>query len=263
MKVVSWNVASVRARMDTLNRFLSEYEPDVVLLQEIKATDETFPFFDFKTAGYHSVICGQKSYNGVAILSKTPLKDIKTTLPHLDESEPKQARFIEAVLSDDTHLICVYVPNGNPPANNPFDTSRLDYKLRWIESLNTYIQSLLQDNKSIILGGDFNVIAKDGDVYNPELYRNNALMVPVVREKFNQLSSLSLTNVIRHFHPEEHYYSFWDFMGGAYPRNLGMLLDYFFVSYDIAQGLTDGGVYKEVRGWNKTSDHAPIWFEFD
>ena len=105
--------------------------------------------------------------------------------------------------------------------------------------------------------------AKDGDVYNPELYRNNALMVPVVREKFNQLSSLSLTNVIRHFHPEEHYYSFWDFMGGAYPRNLGMLLDYFFVSYDIAKGLTDGGVYKEVRGWNKTSDHAPIWFEFD
>ncbi|MBR5130430.1 MAG: exodeoxyribonuclease III [Alphaproteobacteria bacterium] len=263
MKVISWNVASVRARIDTLNRFLLEYEPDIVLLQEIKATDETFPFFDFKTAGYHSIICGQKSYNGVAILSKEPIKKTQTTLPNFDEPEPQQARFIEAVLSDDTHLICVYVPNGNPPANNPSDTSRLDYKLRWMEALNSYIQSLLKDNKSIILGGDFNVIVKDSDVYSPNLYRNNALMVPAVREKFNELSALPLTNVIRHFHPEEHYYSFWDFMGGAYPRNLGMLLDYFFVSYNIAKGLTDGGVYKEVRGWNKTSDHAPIWFEFD
>ena len=262
MKIVSWNVASVRARMETLTRFLSEYEPDVVLLQEIKATDETFPFFDFQVAGYQSVICGQKSYNGVAILSKIPIKRVQTNLPNLNETDP-QARFIEAVLSDDTHVICVYVPNGNPPANNPSDTSRLDYKLKWMSTLNIYIQSLLKDNKSIILGGDFNVIVKDSDVYNPELYRNNALMIPSVREKFYELSTLPLTNVIRYFHPEEHYYSFWDFMGGAYPRNLGMLLDYLFVSYDIAQGLTDGGVYKEVRGWNKTSDHAPIWLEFD
>lgn len=262
MKIVSWNVASVRARMTVLNRFLSEYAPDIMLLQEIKATDETFPFFDMQVAGYKSVICGQKSYNGVAILSKVPIKRVQTGLPNLTEIDV-QARFIEAVLSDDTHIICVYVPNGNPPANDIFDTSRLDYKLRWIEALNRYIQSLLKDKKSVILGGDFNVIVKDSDVYNPGLYRNNALMVPSVREKFNQLSALPLTNVIRYFHPEEHYYSFWDFTSGAYPRNLGMLLDYFFVSYNIAKGLTDGGVYKEVRGWEKTSDHAPIWFEFD
>lgn len=262
MKIVSWNVASVRARMEPLGRFLSEYAPDIVLLQEIKATDETFPFFDFQLAGYTSVICGQKSYNGVAILSKFPIKRVQTHLPTLTEADP-QARFIEAVLSDDTHIICVYIPNGNPPANNPLDTSRLEYKLRWMEALKCYIQSLLKDKKSVILGGDFNVIVQDSDVYNPDLYRNNALMVPPVREKFNQLSALPLTNVIRHFHPEDHYYSFWDFMGGAYSRNLGMLLDYFFVSYDIAKGLTNGGVYKEVRGWPKTSDHAPIWFEFD
>lgn len=262
MKIVSWNVASVRARMDTLNRFLSEYNPDIVFLQEIKSTDETFPFFDFQVAGYQSVICGQKSYNGVAILSKVPIKKIQTTLPGFNETNP-QARFIQAVLSNDTHLICVYVPNGNPPSNNPFDTSRLDYKLCWMEALNTYIQSLLQDKKSVILGGDFNVIVKDSDVYNPDLYRHNALMVPEVREKFNNLSALPLTNVIRHFHPEEHYYSFWDFMGGAYLCNFGMLLDYFFVSHDITKVLTGGGIYQEVRGWNKTSDHAPIWFEFD
>lgn len=262
MKIVSWNVASVRARMDTLNRFIQEKKPDIFLLQEIKATDETFPFFDLQIQGYQSVICGQKSYNGVAILSKLPIKEVRTTLPDFEESN-QQARFIEAVLSDDTHIICVYVPNGNPPANNPSDMSRLEYKLKWMDALNTYIQSLLQNKKSIILGGDFNVIVKDSDVYNPDLYRNNALMVPTVREKFNQLSALPLTNIIRHFHPEEHYYSFWDFMGGAYPRNLGMLLDYFFVSYDIAKNLTNGGVYKEVRGWEKTSDHAPIWFEFD
>lgn len=262
MKIVSWNVASVRARMETLTRFLSEYDPDIVLLQEIKATDETFPFFDFNILGYQSIINGQKSYNGVAILSKAPLKDIKTTLPNLSEETP-QARYIEAVLPDETHIICVYAPNGNPPANNVFDTSRLEYKLKWFDALIEHVTQLKLQKKSIILGGDFNVIVKDSDVFNPDLYRNNALMVPTVREKFNTLSALGLTNTIRHFHPEEHYYSFWDFTALSYKRNLGMLLDYFFVSYDIAKGLTASGVYKKVRGWDKTSDHAPIWFEFD
>lgn len=261
MKIVSWNVASVRARWPVLHRFFTQYNPDVVLLQEIKATDTTFPFFAFQTLGYQAIICGQKSYNGVAILSKMPLKNVKTTLPNFD-GEP-QARYIEACLFDNTHVICVYAPNGNPPVTNPSDTSKLDYKLKWFDALTMHIKSLTEQKKSIILGGDFNVIVKDSDVFNPDLYRNNALMVPIVREKFSQLSSLALTNVIRYFHPQDHYYSFWDFTMNAYKRNLGMLLDYFFVTHDIVQSLRDGGVYQEVRGWEKTSDHAPIWFEFD
>ena len=262
MKIISWNVASVRARMDALTQLLNTYHPDIVLLQEIKATDDTFPFFDLKMMGYNSVICGQKSYNGVAILSKLPLKNVKTNLPDLDLNPP-QARFIDAELPDGTHIICIYAPNGNPPANNPADTSRLQDKIKWFRALTAYLKTLTDTKTNVIIGGDFNVIVKDSDVYNPDLYRTNALMVPAVRECFANLSALPLTNVMRYFHPEEHYYSFWDFIGNAYRNNFGMLLDYFFVSYPIARELTDGGVLKEVRGWDKTSDHAPIWFEFD
>lgn len=259
MKIVSWNVASVRARMPALVKFLQTYQPDVVLLQEIKTMENDFPFFDLKIEGYYAYIAGQKSYNGVAILSKEPLKDIKIVLPGFTEQGESQARFIEGTGADGTHVICVYVPNGNAPQKDPADTSRLTYKLAWIKALTIHINTLLYNKTPLIIGGDFNVIERDTDVYNPEAYRTNALMVPPVRAAFAELTTLSLTNLIRFRHPEPHFYSFWDFQMGAFAKDWGMLLDHLFVSSDLTVRLIDAGVYKEVRGWDKTSDHAPIW----
>lgn len=260
MKIISWNVASIRARMSALERVLATYAPDIVLLQETKATEDTFPFFDLKIAGYNAYIAGQKSYNGVAILSKEPLKDVQVTLPDLSE-EPTQARFIEGVLPNGIHIISVYVPNGNPPQNDSADQTRLAYKLKWMEALNQYTAHLIRQNQPLILGGDFNVIERDTDVYKPEAYRTNALMVEPVRTHFAALSGLALTNVIRKFNPQEHTYSFWDFQRGAWYKNNGMLLDYLFVSDNLSERVQNAGIYKEVRGWDKTSDHAPIWCE--
>ena len=255
-KIISWNVASIRARLPALIKLLNEQNPDIVLLQEIKAEENNFPFFDLKVAGYNSVICGQKSYNGVAILSKEPLKNV---VSELFVEEVPQARFIEAETPSGDIVISVYVPNGNPPEKDPFDKSRLTYKLKWMQALNTHIKSLLDSGKKVILGGDFNVIERDTDVYNPESYRDNALMLPEVREQYTALLNLSIINAIRFKNSEPHTYSFWDFQMGAWPRNLGMLLDAIFVNEHRKEAIDSAGVYKDVRGWEKTSDHAPVY----
>lgn len=255
-KIISWNVASVRARLSVLMKLLEQEQPDIVFLQEIKAEEESFPFFDLKTIGYDAVISGQKSYNGVAILSKEKLVNVNTKL--LDEDIP-QARFIQAETPNGLTLISVYVPNGNPPEKDPTDKTKLAYKLKWMSALNQHIKDLLAQGKKIVLGGDFNVIERDTDVYNPEPYRTNALMLPEVREKYAELLALPITNAIRLKNPEPHTYSFWDFQMGAWPRNLGMLLDALFINEECVQNIEDAGVYKDVRGWEKTSDHAPIF----
>lgn len=258
MKLISWNVASIRARMPALTKLLVEQNPDIVLIQETKTMDKDFPFFDLQIAGYNCYIAPQKSFNGVAILSKEPLKNVNIVLPNFTESGEPQARFIEGDLQNGTRIICVYVPNGNPPANNPEDTTRLAYKLDWMKALTAHLDSVLKRGVPVILGGDFNVLALDTDVYNPEAYRNNALMVPSVRAAFKDLSTLPLTNATRVQNPEPHTYSFWDFQMGAWPKNWGMLLDYFFVSETLAKRLESAPIYKDVRGWEKTSDHVPI-----
>ena len=257
-QIISWNVASIRPRMPVLTRFLQENNPEIVLLQEIKATEETFPFFDLRLLGYSAVISGQKSYNGVAILSKQPLKDILYELPGAPKSETAQARFIQATLPDDTVIICVYVPNGTAPINDPMDTLRLEYKLKWMRALTDYAKKLICEGRQLLIGGDFNVIERDDDVYNPTVYRNGALMVPPVREAFSKLNELPLQNVIRSFNPEPHTYSFWDFNGGSWPRNNGILLDFFLATEKLATRITSAKIYREVRGWDKPSDHAPI-----
>lgn len=261
MKIMSWNVASIRARLGALTQVLNTWNPDIVMLQEIKATHDQFPFMDVKSLGYNAYISGQKAYNGVALLSKEPLNDLITALPGLQEDDDPQARFIEAQTPTGIHVICVYVPNGNPPMKDPADASRLAYKLKWMAALTAHVQGLLDDGKSVVLGGDFNVIERDGDVYNPESYRDNALMVPPVRARFADLNALALHNCIRALHPQDGLYSFWDFQMGAWKRNLGMLLDHLLVSDDLKARVVDAGVLKEVRGWEKTSDHVPIWCE--
>jgi len=252
-KIISWNVASVRARLPALLTFLEQEKPDIVLLQEIKATDETFPFFDFQLAGYRAIISGQKSYNGVAILSK---KSLDHPVYHLSGFED-QARFIQADIGDLT-VISVYVPNGNPPEKDPADTSRLRYKLAWFQAFEQQVSRLLSQGKCLIVGGDFNVIERDTDVYNPEIFRSSALMVSEVREAYQLLQKNGLSNMIRQFYPEPHTYTFWDFQGGAWPKNNGILLDAFWVSEQVKPLVAQAEIYRDIRGWAGTSDHVPI-----
>ncbi len=263
MQILSWNVASIRARMPVLLRVLADRQPDIVFLQEIKATPETFPFAALKVAGYGAVISGQKSYNGVAILGRDGmLNDVSvlTDLPGAPASDTPQARFVQ-VRQGDTVFISVYVPNGNPPMNNPADGSRLHYKLAWLDALTAHVGGLIAAGQKVVFGGDFNVIERDTDVYNPDTYRDNALMVPAVREKYAALTALPVENAVRRFHPEPHTYSFWDFQMGAWRRNFGMLLDAIFVSDNLRATVTAAGIEKQVRGYEKTSDHVPVWCE--
>lgn len=259
MQIISWNVASIRARLNLIRDLLINKSPDVLFLQEIKATEETFPYDYFLRLGYRSIISGQKSYNGVAILTKLPVVEPLTNLPTLNtENEEPEARFVQCIYKG-IRLISVYVPNGNPPEKNPEDTSRLIYKLKWMEALTTYLKNLSALKAPFIIGGDFNVIEKDFDVYNPNAYRENALMLPSVRESFAKLNALPITNTLRHLNKEPHIYSFWDFQYGAWPKNLGMLLDHIFVSNPLELSLTSSGIYKDIRAKEKPSDHAPVF----
>ena len=253
-KIISWNVASIRARMETLLTLLEKEKPDIVFLQEIKTEEDKFPFFELKSAGYESVISGQKAWNGVAVLSKEPITLKSVALKGFED----QARFVEAVQPDGTHLISVYVPNGQAPANNPTDTSRLEYKLKWLGALKEYLQEI----EKYIIGGDFNVIEQDKDVYNPALFENSVLMIPPVRQAFRELLSLPVENPMRQYHPEDKFYTFWDFQGGAWPRNHGIFLDYIFLSSDYFKEKTIcADVLKEYRACEKPSDHAPIFIQ--
>ena len=190
--------------METLKTLLTQENPDIVFLQEIKTEEEKFPYLELKSLGYNSVVCGQKAWNGVAILSKEPVSFVSSALDGFSD----QARFIDALLDDGTHLISVYVPNGQAPAKDPEDTSRLEYKLRWMNELHKYLSTV----DRYIIGGDFNVIYTDNDVYNPESFLNSALMLPSVKDVFTKILSLPLENPLREFHLNEKFYTFWDFV---------------------------------------------------
>ena len=258
MQIISWNVASIRARLPLLTTLLSEKKPDILFLQEIKALPATFPFNDIEASGYHAYISGQKGFNGVAILSRFPLQNIQTSLPQNEADE--QARFIQAE-DDKTIYISVYVPNGNAPLNNPTDTTRLHYKQAWLDSFLQHLNTLSLTGKQIIIGGDFNVIARDEDVYNINAFQGNALVDPTVRRQFTDITNLPFINTLRFLHPTEIIYSFWDFQMGAAQRNLGILLDYIFISSRMQARLTSAGVYKDYRYKPKPSDHAPVFCE--
>ena len=256
-KIISWNVASLRARMPLVEELLETEKPNLLLLQEIKMETEKFPVLDFESRGYYSFASGQKSWNGVAILSRSPIQLIRNALPGFED----QARFIDVKTTNNIHIISVYVPNGTAPLNNPTDTSRLEYKLKWMDALIAYIQQLIQENVPFVLGGDFNVIYQDKDVYNPELFRDSALMVSSVREKLRELQGTGLFHALRHFHSQEKFYTFWDFQGGAWPRNNGIFLDALYISPLLRSEVKNADVLKEWRGKMKPSDHAPIFCE--
>ncbi|MEO7266151.1 MAG: exodeoxyribonuclease III [Ferruginibacter sp.] len=256
MKIATYNVNGVNGRLPVLLRWLAESKPDIVCLQELKAPQEKFPEQAILDAGYHAIWHGQKSWNGVAILSRTEEpKEIRRVLP--GDPDDEQSRYIEASIGP-LIIGCLYLPNGNP-APGP----KLEYKLKWFERLTTHAAELFASGKNVILTGDFNVMPTELDVYKPERWVDDALFRPEVRQAFKTLVLQGWTDAIRKLYPEEVIYTFWDYFRNAYGRNAGLRIDHFLLSQKLSKRLLSAGVDREVRGWEKTSDHAPVWIELE
>ena len=251
--------AAIKARIEALPEWLSEARPDVALLQEIKSVDEAFPREIFEENGYVVETHGQKSFNGVAILSRLPREDIERGLPG-DETDD-QARYIEATVvgeRDALRLCGLYLPNGNPAPGPKFD-----YKLAWMERLRTRANDLLAQEIPFVMAGDYNIIPQAEDAAQPDSWREDALFRPESRGAFRRLMNLGLTDAFRSRHPEPGHYSFWDYQAGAWNRNNGIRIDHLLLSPRAADMLTDAGIDKEIRGREKPSDHVPVWIEID
>ena len=255
MKIATYNVNGVNGRLPVLLKWLEQSGADVVCLQELKAPTEKFPLSAINELGYDAIWHGQKSWNGVAILTKEGMSVEETTrqLPGNDEDE--HSRYIEAVVNG-ISIGCLYLPNGNP-----VDTPKFDYKLEWFKRLHKHAQKLLKKDKPAILVGDFNVMPTELDVYKPERWVNDALFRKEVRAAFKKLTDQGWTDAIRHLYPTEVIYTFWDYFRNAYARNAGLRIDHFLLSPQLVKGLKKAAVDKHVRGWEKTSDHAPVWIE--
>lgn len=254
MKIATYNVNGINARLPVLLRWLKETAPDVVCLQELKAPQENFPQQAIQDAGYQAIWHGQKSWNGVAILARdTKPEETLRALP--GDTEDSHSRYIEATING-LLVGCLYLPNGNPTPGSKFD-----YKLRWFERLTTYASELLAADTPVILAGDFNVIPTEQDVYKPERWINDALFRPETRAAFQGLLAQGWTDALRKVYPDETIYTFWDYFRNAYSRNAGLRIDHFLLSPHLAGRLVSAGVDHNVRGWEKTSDHAPVWIE--
>lgn len=254
MKVATYNVNGVNGRLPVLLRWLAESQPDVVCLQELKAPDEKFPEQAIKDAGYNAIWYGQKSWNGVAILARNmEIKELRRGLP--GDADDLQSRYLEAMVNN-VVIGCLYLPNGNP-APGP----KLEYKLAWFERLHKHAEQLLSFELPVILAGDFNVMPTELDVYKPERWVDDALFRPEVREAFHKLVGQGWTDALRTMHPDEVIYTFFDYFRNAYGRNAGLRIDHFLLSPQLKNHLKAAQVDHHVRGWEKTSDHAPVWIE--
>ena len=256
MKIATYNVNGVNGHLPVLLRWLKEAAPDVVCLQELKAPQEKFPLQAIQDAGYHAIWHGQKSWNGVAILGRNVLpEEICHVLP--GDPDDLHSRYIEAMINGIV-VGCLYLPNGNPAPGPKFD-----YKLRWFERLTAHAEELFASGKPVVLTGDYNVMPTELDVYKPERWVNDALFRPEVREAFHKLVAQGWTDAIRKLFPNETIYTFWDYFRNAFDRNAGLRIDHFLLSPKLDKRLAAGGVDSYVRGWGKTSDHAPVWIELD
>lgn len=253
LRIATWNVNSVKARLPNVMEWLDQAKPDVALLQEIKCQDDGFPLMEFESAGWNVAVHGQKSYNGVAILSRHPMENIQRRLPG-DESD-EQARYIQADIQG-LRIASLYLPNGNPTPGDKFD-----YKLRWMRRLVNHAKTLLAQDLPFVLGGDYNICPTDADVYDPAGWANDALCRPESRALFRELCHLGLTEAFRALHPEPGRYSFWDYQAGAWPRDNGLRIDHFLLSPGAADRLTACDIDKAPRGKEKASDHTPVWIE--
>ncbi|MBI2241385.1 MAG: exodeoxyribonuclease III [Magnetospirillum gryphiswaldense] len=253
LRIATWNVNSVKARLPNVMDWLDQAKPDVALLQEIKCQDDGFPLMEFESAGWQVAVHGQKSYNGVAILSRHPMENIQRRLPG-DESD-EQARYIQADIQG-LRIASLYLPNGNPTPGDKYD-----YKLRWMRRLVNHAKDLLAKDLPFVLGGDYNICPTDADVYDPAGWANDALCRPESRALFRELCHLGLTEAFRALHPEPGRYSFWDYQAGAWPRDNGLRIDHFLLSPGAADRLAACDIDKGPRSKEKASDHTPVWIE--
>lgn len=256
MKIATYNVNGIGARLPVLLRWLAETQPDVVCLQELKAPQENFPLSAINEAGYQAIWQGQKSWNGVAILSKGfSITERKRGLD--GEPEDEQSRYIEALVND-TIIGCLYLPNGNPLPGEKFD-----YKLRWMKRFHAHASALLAEKKPIVLTGDYNAIPTTLDAYKAERWVEDALFRLETREAFKNLLDLGYTDALRKLFPEKIIYTYWDYFRNAFARDAGIRIDHFLLNDLATAKLMDGGVDKATRGWEKSSDHGPVWITLE
>ncbi|MDB5538246.1 MAG: exodeoxyribonuclease [Devosia sp.] len=252
MKIATYNVNGINGRLPVLLRWLEEAQPDVVCLQELKSPDERFPIAAIEQAGYGAIWHGQKSWNGVAILARatTPV-ETRRDLP--GDPVDLHSRYLEAAV-EGIIIGCLYLPNGNPAPGPKFD-----YKLKWFERFTAHAAELLQSGLPVALVGDYNVMPTDLDVYKPERWADDALFRPEVKEAYRQVVGQGWTDALRAMHPDERIYTFWDYFRNAYGRDAGLRIDHLLLSPDLAVRLVEADVDRYVRGWEKSSDHAPAW----
>jgi exodeoxyribonuclease-3 len=258
MRIATWNINSVRLRIDNVVRWLRSAEPDVLCLQEIKCQNEQFPRQAVEDAGYNCVVHGQKSWNGVAILSRYPIEDSHIDLP--GSSIDEQSRYVEAVVSTRDGVVrvaSIYLPNGNP-----VNTAKYPYKLEWMDRLITHVRERLLLEEPLVLAGDYNVIPAPADVHNPGSWTEDALFRRETRDKYNELLNLGLTDALRATTDAPGQYSFWDYQAGAWQRNLGLRIDHLLLSPQATDRLVSVHIDKEPRGWDKPSDHTPVVADF-
>ena len=253
MKIISWNVNSVRARINNIKNYINDSSPDVLLLQEIKTQNETFPTDDFKEIGYKSYVYGQKSYNGVAILTKHDLKNINT---EFIKDDLKQARIITGEMDlnkKKIELINIYVPNGNP-----VDTNKYEYKKNWLKKFLNNIKKKLLKNPNLLIAGDFNIIPEEIDVYDFKRYENDALGRLEIRKKYRALINLGFKDIYRLLNKKKQEYTFWDYFAGSWQKNYGMRIDHFLLSNNLINDVVSININKKPRSNIKPSDHTPI-----
>jgi exodeoxyribonuclease-3 len=259
MRIATWNVNSVRQRLESLQAWLAERAPDIVCLQEIKCVDEAFPREVFEALGYNVAVHGQKTFNGVALLSKLPFEEVAPGL--IGDKSDVQARFLEAIVSTKTGVIrvaCLYLPNGNPAPGEKYD-----YKLKWMDRLTAFARERLKLEEPFVLAGDYNVIPTEADARRPQAWVKDALFLPQTREKFRGLINLGFTDALRATSDDDGLYTFWDYQAGSWQKDDGIRIDHLLLSPQAVDRLTAAGIDKHLRSWDKPSDHAPVWIDLD
>jgi exodeoxyribonuclease-3 len=259
MRIATWNVNSVRQRLDSLQAWLKERDPDIVCLQEIKCQDDAFPREPLEALGYNVAVHGQKTFNGVALLSKLPFDEVAPGL--IGDGADVQARFLEALVSTKTgvvRVVSLYLPNGNPAPGEKYD-----YKLKWMDRLAAFTHERMKLEEPLVLAGDYNVIPAAADARRPEVWVKDALFLPQTREKFRSLLNLGLTDAIRAVNDDPRLYTFWDYQAGAWQKDDGIRIDHLLLSPQAADRLRNAGIDKHVRSWDKPSDHVPVWIDLD
>ena len=259
MKITSWNVNSVNARIEHLTKFIKKDQSDIYMIQELKCTNDAFPINEIENLNYYCNINGQKAWNGVALISKNKINITNKSIPNYKDLN---ARFIETeiLIKNIKHkvkLINIYLPNGNP-----IETDKFDYKIEWMNHFYNYIKKLVSNNTPVIIGGDFNVIPSDEDVYSPENFKNDACAHPLTRQKFRQLINLGFTDTVKYLVEGNTNWTFWGYRGGNWQKGNGLRIDHFLTTPELTDLIKSVNVNREPRGWEKASDHTPVTLEF-